>query len=80
MVQFNNVPTGVSLYATVRQLSAPAGSTNTAKATLVTTDAQGEGLFSPTAATTTASFTDFTVPASVAIAPLNIVNGSAMGV
>ena len=78
MVQFSNIPAGVALYASVAQITGSEYSTTT-KATLVTTDAQANGLFNPMPATTTASCIS---PANTqcGIAPLTVINGRAMAV
>jgi len=50
---FTNVPAGVALYVSTTEVSA----TESNKGVLVTTDANGEGAYSPTAATNTSTIT-----------------------
>ncbi len=71
MARFDNVPSGVKLFATVN-------STNSGSATaqLVSTDNQGAGVYAPVSQTTTALFG----AAQFAIAPVTITNGSGVAV
>ncbi len=71
MARFNNVPPGVTLYATVTNLNS-----GTLSARLITTDSQGAGAYSATTQTSTASYNG----AAYGIAPVTIVNGSGIAV
>ena len=69
MARFANVPAGVAIYVTTRETSS---ASSTLDARLVTTDVNGAGAFSATAATGSSD--------KGAIAPVSIVNGAGQAV
>lgn len=82
IARFNNVPAGVVLYAGLYANTASSDAVPTTPSSaqtlvrLVTTDLNGAGVFSPTAATASTSST----PSGMAIAPITISGGTGVAV